>query len=51
MAGFDPTGVDGEFFGDGRLRSLLVLNIGRPGPGAWHDRLPRLTYADIVHTL
>jgi 3-hydroxypropanoate dehydrogenase len=51
MAGFDAPGVDSEFFGDGRLRSLLVLNIGRPGPGAWHDRLPRLTYDDIVHTL
>ena len=51
MAGFDAAGVDGEFFGDGRLRSLLVLNIGRPGPGARHGRLPRLAYDDIVHTL
>lgn len=51
MAGFDTAGVDAEFFGDGRLRSLLVLNIGRPGDGAWNDRLPRLTHDDIVHTL
>ncbi|MDT5036246.1 MAG: 3-hydroxypropanoate dehydrogenase, partial [Micromonosporaceae bacterium] len=29
MAGFDPAGVDAEFFPDGRLRSLLVVNIGR----------------------
>ena len=51
MAGFDNAGLDGEFFPDGRLRSLLVLNIGRPGPDAWQDRLPRLTHDDIVATL
>jgi 3-hydroxypropanoate dehydrogenase len=51
MAGFDTGAVDAEYFPDGRLRSLLVLNIGRPGAAAWHDRLPRLTYDDIVHTL
>jgi len=51
MAGFDPDGVDAEFFPDGRLRSLLVLNIGRPGPDAWRDRLPRLSHDDIIHTL
>ena len=51
MAGFDTAGVDAEFFPDGRLRSLLVLNIGQPGPAAWQERLPRLSYDDIVHTL
>jgi 3-hydroxypropanoate dehydrogenase len=51
MAGFTTDGVDTEFFPDGRLRSLLVLNIGRPGPEAWHDRLPRLAHDDIVSTL
>jgi 3-hydroxypropanoate dehydrogenase len=51
MAGFDPAGVDGEFFADGRLRSLLVVNIGRPAAGAWADRLPRLTSHDVLHTL
>jgi 3-hydroxypropanoate dehydrogenase len=51
MAGFDSSGVDAEFFGDGRLRSLLVINLGRPGPAAWPDRLPRLTPDDTVHTL
>jgi 3-hydroxypropanoate dehydrogenase len=51
MAGFDPAGVDAEFFPDGRLRCLLVVNLGRPGPGAWHDRLPRLTTDDVLHIL
>jgi 3-hydroxypropanoate dehydrogenase len=51
MAGFDPAGLDAEFFPDGRLRSLLVVNIGRPGPDAWTDRLPRLTHDDVVHTV
>jgi 3-hydroxypropanoate dehydrogenase len=51
MAGFDPAGLDAEFFPDGRLRSLLVVNIGRPGPDAWVERLPRLAHDDVVHTV
>jgi 3-hydroxypropanoate dehydrogenase len=51
MAGFDPAGVDADFFPDGRLRSLLVVTIGHPGPHAWADRLPRLAYVDVVHTI
>ncbi|SBT37210.1 malonic semialdehyde reductase [Micromonospora auratinigra] len=51
MAGFDPAGVEREFFPDGRHRVLLVLNIGRPGPDAWQDRLPRLPYEEVVRTL
>lgn len=51
MAGFEPAGVDAEFFPDGRLRSLLLVNIGRPGPGAWGDRLPRLRHEDVIQTL
>ena len=51
MAGFDPAGLDAEFFPDGPLRSLLVINIGHPGPDAWTDRLPRLTHDDVVHTV
>jgi 3-hydroxypropanoate dehydrogenase len=51
MAGFDPAGVDAEFFRDGRLRSLLIINIGHPGAAAGPDRPPRLTPDDLVHTL
>jgi 3-hydroxypropanoate dehydrogenase len=51
MAGFDPAGLDREFFPDGRLHSLLVLNIGHPGPHAWAARLPRLAHDDVVQTI
>lgn len=51
MAGFDPAGLDAEFFPDARLRSLLVVTIGHPGPDAWAGRLPRLAHDDIVHPI
>jgi 3-hydroxypropanoate dehydrogenase len=48
MAGFDADGLDKEFFPDSSWRSLLVVNIGKPGPDAWFPRLPRLDYDDVV---
>jgi 3-hydroxypropanoate dehydrogenase len=42
MGGFDAAGIDADFFPDGRWRSLLVVNIGHPGPDPWFERLPRL---------
>lgn len=51
MTGFDAAGVDAEFFPDGRHRSLVVLNIGKPGDNAWYDRLPRLDYDEVVTTV
>ncbi|MBR8741711.1 malonic semialdehyde reductase [Nocardiopsis sp. MG754419] len=49
MTGFDADGVREEFFGaDSTLRPLVVMNIGRPGPDAWFDRLPRLDYEQTV---
>lgn len=51
MTGFDPDGVNKEFFGDGRQRVLMVVNIGRPGPEAWFPRAPRLAYDDVVTVL
>jgi 3-hydroxypropanoate dehydrogenase len=51
MAGFDSAAVDREFFPDGRLRSLLVVNIGYPLPGVPPLRLPRLPYEEAVATL
>ncbi|TYB34787.1 malonic semialdehyde reductase [Micromonospora sp. AP08] len=51
MAGFDAAGVEREFFPDGRHRVLLLMNIGRPAPDAWRERLPRLDYAEVVGTL
>jgi 3-hydroxypropanoate dehydrogenase len=48
MGGFDAAGVDRDFFAGTGLRSLLVVNIGRPGPNAWYGRLPRLAYDEVV---
>jgi 3-hydroxypropanoate dehydrogenase len=48
MSGFDATGVDAAFFPDGRWRSILVINIGHPGPDPWRERLPRLDHKDAV---
>ena len=51
MGGFDAAGIDAEFFADGRLKSFLVVNIGKPGPDAWMGRLPRLAHDDVVTSL
>jgi 3-hydroxypropanoate dehydrogenase len=48
MAGFDAAGLDADFFPAGRLRSILVVNIGHPGQDAWFERLPRLDHSDVV---
>lgn len=48
MSGFDAAGMDAEFFPEGRWRSILVVNIGHPGPNPWFDRLPRLHQEDTV---
>ncbi|RNL82359.1 malonic semialdehyde reductase [Halostreptopolyspora alba] len=51
MTGFNPDGVDAEFFGETAQRSLVIVNIGRPGPNAWAERLPRLDYDEVVSEL
>ncbi len=48
MGGFDAAGLDADFFADSSLRSLLVVNIGKPGENAWFDRLPRLEHDEVV---
>ena len=48
MTGFDASALDAEFFGDGRFRSILVVNIGHPGENPWYSRLPRLDHEDAV---
>ena len=37
-----------EFFPDGHLHSILIVNIGHPGPNPLLDRLPRLHQDDVV---
>jgi 3-hydroxypropanoate dehydrogenase len=50
MIGFDMDGLNRDFFPDGDLRALLVVNVGRPLPKAY-GRLPRLPYAEVARTL
>lgn len=51
MAGFDAAGLDEDLLAGTALHSLLVVNIGHPGPDAWFDRLPRLETDEVVRTL
>jgi len=48
MLGFDGPGIDAEFFADRTWKTILVVNIGRPGTDPWFDRLPRLSHEDYV---
>jgi 3-hydroxypropanoate dehydrogenase len=48
MGGFDAAALDADFFAGTTLRSLLVVNLGRPGEDAWFDRLPRLEQDEVV---
>ncbi|MGW7002642.1 malonic semialdehyde reductase [Streptomyces sp. NPDC054933] len=51
MTGFDAEGVNKEFFPDGDRSVLAVVNIGRPGEGAFRPRAPRLAYDEVVTTV
>jgi 3-hydroxypropanoate dehydrogenase len=51
MTGFDADGINAEFFGDGRHAVLAVVNIGRPGDGAWFGRSPRLDFEEAVSSV
>lgn len=48
MGGFDAAGIDADLFEGATLKSLLVVNIGRPGENPWFDRLPRLAHDEVV---
>ena len=48
MNGFDADGLDQEFFDGTTLKSLVVVNIGKPAENAWFDRLPRLELDEVV---
>jgi 3-hydroxypropanoate dehydrogenase len=51
MTGFDNAGLDEEFFSGNKWRSLVVINVGKPGENPWFDRLPRLDYDEVVETV
>ena len=42
MLGFDADGIDAEFFAGRPYKTILVINLGKPGENPWFDRLPRL---------
>jgi 3-hydroxypropanoate dehydrogenase len=48
MGGFNRGGVDGEFFADGRWRSILIVNVGKPADEAYSERQGRLGFEDIA---
>lgn len=48
MGGFDRESLDADFFDGTTLKSLVVVNIGRPAENAWFDRLPRLEQHEVV---
>jgi 3-hydroxypropanoate dehydrogenase len=48
MLGFDGPGIDAEFFAGQSWKTILVVNIGKPGTDPWFDRLPRLAHEDYV---
>ena len=48
MLGFNGPGIDAEFFADRPWKTILVVNIGKPGENAWFPRLPRLQHEDYV---
>jgi 3-hydroxypropanoate dehydrogenase len=48
MLGFNAPGIDLEFFPGRSWKTILVVNIGKPGTDPWFDRLPRLAHEDYV---
>jgi 3-hydroxypropanoate dehydrogenase len=49
MGGFDKAKVDAEFFPDGRLITLYLINIGYGDASKSFPRLPRLGPDEIAH--
>ncbi len=51
MSGFNPAGVDKEFFPDGKVKSNFLCNLGYGDSSALFARGPRLTYNDACETI
>ena len=51
MTGFNGPALEADLFPEGDQRLLAVVNLGRPGPDAWRDRLPRLSFEQVVTTI
>ena len=51
IGGFDAEGVDNDLLAGTGLQSLMVVNIGKPGENAWHERGARLDYNEVVTSI
>lgn len=51
MSGFDPDGVDREFFPEGHVRSNFLCNLGFGDPDGLFPRLPRFAFDEIARIL
>jgi len=51
MGGFDRKGVDGEFFADGRWRSILIVNVGKAAEGGHGERQGRLSFEQAARVV
>jgi 3-hydroxypropanoate dehydrogenase len=51
MTGFDAEAIDREFFAEPGYKTLVVVNIGKPGENAWFPRHPRLEFDQGVTTV
>ena len=51
MTGFDAEAIDKEFFSESGYKTLVVVNIGKPGENAWFPRNPRLEHDLVVTTV
>ena len=51
MGGFDRAGVDGEFFADGRWRSILIVNVGRAAEAGHGERQGRLSFEQVARVV
>ncbi|WP_339131217.1 malonic semialdehyde reductase [Streptomyces sp. f51] len=50
MTGADLAGVQKEFLDDDHT-PLMIVNIGKPGEGAWFQRSPRLDADQVITTV
>lgn len=51
MTGFDAEAIDKEFFAETGYKTLVVVNIGKPGENAWFPRNPRLELHQVFTTV
>lgn len=51
MTGYNAAGVDADLLAGTALKSIAVVNIGKPGENAWFGRSPRLAFDEVVTSI